>query len=223
MICAHPDDEVLGLGGTIHSRIKNHGCEADVLILGEGINSRETGSNYTINLENHKKNALKACNYIGYKNVNFLMFPDNQFDQLPLLKIVKNIEEHIRLTKPDEIFTHFEDDLNIDHFITSKAVTTATRPLPEQKNIDIFHFHTMSSSEWNFSSGSNLFKPNTFYELNLQDIEIKKKALNAYFSEIRNWPHPRSLKNIEVVANYWGSVVGRNYAEAFKLVLSINN
>ena len=60
-----------------------------------------------------------------------------------------------------------------------------------------------------FLSSSNLFKPNIFYELNAKDIEIKKKALNAYSSEIRDWPHPRSLKNIEVVANYWGSVVGK--------------
>lgn len=222
VICAHPDDEVLGLGGTIHDRIKNQNCIADVLILGEGINSRNTQSQHIIDLKEHKKNSLQACKIIGYTNINFLMFPDNKFDQLPLLKVVKDVEKYISFSKPDEIFTHFEDDLNIDHLITSKAVTTATRPLPGEKKIDIFHFHTMSSSEWNFSSNSIPFKPNVFYEIKKNDIEIKQKALSAYTSEIRDWPHPRSLENIEVVAKYWGSVIGKHYAEAFKLVLSVN-
>ena len=89
------------------------------------------------------------------------MLPDNQFDKLPLLKIVKDIEEHIKLVNPDEIFTHFEDDLNIDHFITSKAVTTATSTLPEQK-ILIFFISYNVFFRMEFLSSSNLFKPNIF-------------------------------------------------------------
>jgi LmbE family N-acetylglucosaminyl deacetylase len=220
-ICAHPDDELLGLGGTIHHRVKKNNCIAEVLILGEGIKSRNLDSKYIIDIDQHRSNSKRACEIIGYQKVHFLSFPDNAFDTVPFLDIVNKIEIFIQTIKPDDIFTHHEYDLNIDHQLTSRAVATATRPLPNEKNVNIYHFETFSSTEWSFSKKEQSFCPNVFFQLDQDDITAKKKGMTEYSSEIRDWPHPRSLKNLEVVANKWGATVGVDYAEAFQLIKSV--
>ena len=226
---AHPDDEVLGMGGTI-LRHSQKGDYVKVVYLATGITSRRS-SNYYNNLsyehesdqkliqkqiEDLRKNAKKSCKILKIKETKFYDFPDNEMDNIPLLKIVKTIEKEIHITKPDKIYTHHYYDLNIDHKIVFNAVLTACRPNVSSAN-ELIMFEVPSSTEWNYPS---YFNPNYFVNIKSQ-LSSKVKAIQAYKNEIRNFPHPRSIKNLKNIAERWGSVSGNYAAEAFEIVRKI--
>jgi LmbE family N-acetylglucosaminyl deacetylase len=215
VVAAHPDDEVLGCGGTM-ARLVSEGAEVNVLILGEGITSR---NGLTKIQKEQQIKMLHGCandanKILGVKQVYFSNFPDNSFDIVALLEIVKNIEQVKTELQPDIIFTHYEHDLNVDHQLTFKAVLTATRPIQQECVKEIYSFEVLSSTEWNFSEG---FRPDVFFNIG-STIQLKKKALEKYVSEMREFPHPRSLKGIETNAMMWGIKVGFEFAEAFKCI-----
>ena len=137
-------------------------------------------------------------------------------DSVPLLKIIQFIEKHIKVIRPDTIFTHFESDLNVDHQITSKAVITACRPIKKQSVKSILFFEILSSSEWNISIKNKSFKPNYFVDI-AKSIKFKIKALKYYKREMRRWPHPRSIEGVKLLSKTRGSSVGLSHAEAFIL------
>ena len=143
VIASHPDDEILGCGGTLYN-FKKKGAKISALFLSDGESSRKSSKIEKLIL-NRKKQALKAAKIIGIRNLIFGNFPDNSMDTVPLLKIVQFIEKRIKTIKPDMIFTHFENDLNIDHQITSKAVITACRPIKNQTVKSILFFEILSS------------------------------------------------------------------------------
>ncbi|EGK8009162.1 PIG-L family deacetylase [Campylobacter lari] len=211
IIAAHPDDEVLGCFGTIAKYIQQ-GYEAYTLILGEGKTSRE------INSKNEQEiledELFRANNLLGIKKIFRKFFPDNAFDKIPLLEIVKSIEEVKNEIKPNIIFTHYEKDLNIDHQITYKATITATRSLQEESVKEIYSFEILSSTEWNYPLS---FQPDVFFDISTT-LDLKLKAMSFYQSELRNYPHPRSLEGIKINAQYQGMRVGLQYAEVFKSV-----
>ncbi|MBA7578694.1 putative N-acetyl-alpha-D-glucosaminyl L-malate deacetylase 2 [subsurface metagenome] len=219
VIAAHPDDEVLGCGGTI-ARLVEEGDLVYTLILGEGVTSRDNKRNTNKMLDeiiDLRKSAIKANKILGVKGVSFKDFPDNKFDTIPLLDIVKAIEETKSKIKPDIIFTHYEKDLNIDHQITYNATITATRPLREETVKEVYSFEVPSSTEWAYPTS---FSPDVFYNIS-KTINIKLIALSSYEKELRGPLHPRSLTRVWDNANLWGIKVGLDYAEAFKIVRSI--
>ncbi len=123
--------------------------------------------------------------------------------------------EKIKLElKPDIIFTHYKNDLNIDHRITYQAVLTATRPMQNECVKEIYSFEILSSTEWNYPLS---FSPDTFFDIS-DTLELKLKAMKAYKSELCKYPHPRSLEGIELNAKYHCMRVGKRYVEAFKSV-----
>lgn len=216
IIAAHPDDEILGCGATVAKLIKK-GNEVSTLILGEGISSRRDPRQHNRkkkDIEELKEQAIKANKILGIKDVIFKDLPDNSFDSLPLLKIVKIIEEVKDKINPAIIFTHYKGDLNIDHQITYNAVLVASRPLINETCKEIYSFYILSSTEWNYPFS---FSPDVFFNVK-ETIDLKIKALEAYYSEIREFPHPRSSKGIEINLNYWGMSIGLEYAEPFKTV-----
>ena len=216
VVAAHPDDEVLGCGGTV-ARLANDGCEVYTLILGTGIAGRyENGDAEKIKgeIEELKKQAFAADGIIGVKEVFFHDFPDNKFDTIALLDVVKVIECVKEKIRPDIVFTHYAGDLNIDHQITYKAVLTATRPLPAETVSQIYSFEVLSSTEWNYPLS---FSPNVFFDVS-DTINLKLKALAEYKSELRKFPHPRSLEAVEMNAKVWGMKTGVEYAEAFRAI-----
>ena len=214
IVAAHPDDEVLGCFGTVAKLIKD-GYEAFVLILGEGKTSRDTD-------EENKKDELctlnsemkKAHDIIGIKKTFVYNFADNRFDSVDLLDIVKVVSEIKDKVQADIIFTHFENDLNIDHQITYKAVVTATRPMEDESVKEIYSFEILSSTEWNYPLS---FNPDTFFDIS-DTIELKLQAMKKYKSELKEYPHPRSLEGIELNAKYNGMRVGKKHIEAFKSI-----
>jgi LmbE family N-acetylglucosaminyl deacetylase len=220
IVASHPDDEILGCGGTI-ACLAQEGCEIYTLILGEGVTSRDDKRDIKKRKEEIKKlktQAKKANRILGVKEVSFGDFPDNRFDTVSLLDIVKSIEEIKVKIKPDVVFTHYEKDLNIDHQITYKAALTATRPIKGETVREAYSFEILSSTEWNYPLS---FSSNVFYDIK-DTIDIKTKAMKIYKSELKNYPHPRSIRGIKLNAQNWGMKVGLEYAEAFKLVRKIN-
>jgi len=216
IIAAHPDDEVLGCGGTA-ARLVKEGNEAYTLVLGEGITSRDASrqrEKRQQELVQLKKQVHEANGVIGIKEIFTDDFPDNRFDSVPLLDIVKVIETIKNKIKPDIVFTHYEQDLNIDHRITYQAVLTAVRPTAGETVKEIYSFEVLSSTEWNFPLR---FSPEVFFDIS-ETIDIKLAAMEKYQSELKEFPHPRSLKGIRLNAEQWGMKTGLKYAEAFKLV-----
>jgi len=216
IIAAHPDDEILGCGGTA-ARLVKQGNEAYTLILGEGITSRDDSrqrKKREKEILQLKKQVHQANEVIGIDEVFTHDFPDNRFDSVSLLDIVKVIETIKNKIKPDIVFTHYEKDLNIDHQITYRAVLTAMRPTAGETVKEIYSFEVLSSTEWNFPLS---FSPDVFFDIS-GTIDTKLAAMEKYQSELREYPHPRSLKGIRLNAEQWGMKTGLKYAEAFRLV-----
>ena len=227
IIVAHPDDEILGMGGTILNHTKK-GDDVTIVYLTTGIASRRS-SNYNnspsyklsknesikikkqiLELQNDAKNSSKI---LGVKKTIFFDYPDNELDTVPLLKIIKTIEEIVSSIMPDRIYTSHFADLNVDHRTVFEAILTACRPtgLPVK---EIICFEILSSTEWTFSYD---FKPNYFINIE-KELASKIKAMKIYKNEIRKFPHPRSIENIKISAKRWGTVCGFNAAEAFQII-----
>jgi LmbE family N-acetylglucosaminyl deacetylase len=218
---AHPDDEILGCGGII-SKMTQNGEEAYSFILGEGITSRykqrEEADKKEIELLHER--TIKAAELVGISRTFWQDLPDNMFDTVPLLKIVKSIESMIQKIQPDIIFTHHCGDLNIDHTIVARAVLTATRPIKYSPVKDIYACEIPSSTDWSFQNLEPIWRPNVFFDIS-QTLETKLLALKEYEPEMRPQPHPRSYQNVSGIAQRWGSLIGTHAAEAFQLIRSI--
>ena len=216
VVAAHPDDEILSCGGTIVKMIRQ-GYEAHALILGEGVTSRDDKrmvKERKSELDQLKGHVKKAGQTIGFKNVTVKDLPDNRFDSVPLLDVVKIVEETKVKIKPSIIFTHYSNDLNIDHSVAYRAVITAARPMAGEMVKEIYAFETVSSTEWMYPLS---FSPDVFVDIS-QTIEVKLKALKEYKVEMRDASHPRSIEGVELLAKLWGKKSGLGCAEAFKAV-----
>lgn len=225
VVVAHPDDELLGLGATMHKLINDQKCQVRVIILGEGITSRSDKRNpkeWTKELKIHRENIEEARKAIGYESVGIYDFPDNRFDSVALLDIVKVIEKEKLDFEPEIIFTHHGGDVNIDHQKTFDAVITATRPMQNEVVKTVITFETPSGTEWIASSDPRKFIPNLFVEVSAENIKAKIKGMESYEFEKRKFPHPRSPEGLNILAQYRGITVGKKYAEAFYIVRSTN-
>lgn len=220
VVAAHPDDEILGCGGTL-KRLINEGNEAYSLILSDGTTSRydRLTEKVSEDIKIRLRQNQSAAKVIGYKETFFCQFPDNSFDKEILLDIVKAIEKYILLLKPSVIFTHHYGDLNIDHQKTFQAVQTAARPMVDCSVKEIYCFETFSATEWNFINNAK-FVPNYFVNIE-NTMKDKLEAMKCYKSELREFPHPRSLEGLNLTAKKWGMTIGCNYAEAFELIRKI--
>jgi LmbE family N-acetylglucosaminyl deacetylase len=225
IVVAHPDDELLGLGATMNKLISEFNVMTRVIILGEGITSRSDNRDieqWKSELSTHRKNIETAQKAIGYQSVIMHSLPDNRFDSVNLLDIIKIIEKEKSDFKPDVIFTHHGGDLNIDHQRTFEAVITSCRPMKDETTKTIITFETPSGTEWRASTDPKHFIPNMFFEVSEKNIEAKIKGMESYEFEKRPYPHPRSPEALKIRAQHWGIVVGKNFAEAFVLVININ-
>lgn len=216
VIAAHPDDEILGCGASIARHIAE-GDVVQIIILGEGITSRKE-------LDNEQKKeglkgvhdaAEKASEFLGVDKLILKNFPDNRFDTVALLDIAHSIEEVIGSFRPTIIYTQHYSDVNIDHRRTAEAVETATRPMRGSSVEKVFSFEVASSTEWNFIKGES-FRPNVFIDVG-NYFQKKIEALSFYESEMRKFPHPRSIEYITALARVRGGQSGFEYAEAFEL------
>lgn len=222
---AHPDDELLGCGATMHKLIHENNCTIRAVILCEGITSRSDKhdpDNWSKELKEHRNSIYAAKKIIGYESVGIYDFPDNRFDTVPLLDIIKTIEKEKDKFKPEVIFTHHGGDLNIDHQKTFEAVITVTRPMKEEKVKGVITFETPSGTEWIAATEPRRFIPNLFIDVSQDDLNAKIKGMESYIYEKRKHPHPRSPEALRILAERYGVMIGTNYAEAFQIVRIIS-
>ena len=218
VVGAHPDDEVLGCGGTI-ARLVREGSEVHVLLLADGETSRRTTSGRVLTQpwvtgRNEACEAARAV--LGYATVESLGLPDQRLDSLDLLDVVQGVEAVIERRRPALVFAHNMGDVNLDHRVVHDAVVTACRPQPGHSVRQLLFFEVPSSTEWRPPGSAPPFSPNWFVDISTT-LVVKKRALEAYGRELRAFPHSRSLEAIEALAKWRGASVGVSAAEAFML------
>ncbi|MCB1750481.1 MAG: PIG-L family deacetylase [Gammaproteobacteria bacterium] len=216
VVAAHHDDEVMGCGGTI-ARHAAAGDQVHLLIMADGVTSRDDPGLATSGLEYRNDACRAAANILGISTVQQLGYPDNAMDTLPLLEVVKQVESVVRRILPHTIYTHHLGDLNIDHRLTHEAVITACRPQPDECVRRILTFEVLSSTEWQSPSHRSPFVPNHFVEITAHS-HTKLKALNCYQAEMRDYPHSRSFQSVEALSRFRGASVGVEMAEAFMVI-----
>lgn len=213
VIVAHPDDEVIGCGGTLAKHKKN-GDEIHIIYMTDGVSARINSENTDISARN--KMAHAAGDFLSAEQY-FFNYPDNRMDQVALIDIVQSIESILIKVSPDIIYTHHFGDLNVDHRIVHQAVMTAHRPQPNTKVASIYTFEVNSSTEWGVKNTVNSFLPTSFINITEQ-LTDKNRLLNIYAKEMRPYPHTRSIEAITALSAVRGTSVGVNYAEAFMLI-----
>jgi N-acetylglucosamine malate deacetylase 1 len=221
VVAAHPDDEILGCGGTL-IKMRKAGYKIKCIFISDGESSRNIKDKKKLLniIEEREKQAVQVSKLLKFDKPSFFRLPDNKLDTVPLIKIIRIIENEIKILKPSIIFTHSQADLNIDHSLLCKAVLTGTRPFSKTFIKKILSFEVASNSELYFSNNKKFFRPNFFCDIS-KEIKIKLKSLKIYKNEIRKAPHSRSLKGVENLAKYRGSQSGTKFSEAFEVLREI--
>ncbi|WP_406590214.1 PIG-L deacetylase family protein [Bacillus atrophaeus] len=217
VFAAHPDDEIIGVGGALAKHVRQ-GDEVSAVIMAEGKSSRKADyvkpeDSIMQDSNNETKQALST---LGIEDFVRLNLPDNRLDSMDLLDVVKEAEKQIERFQPDIVYTQYGGDINIDHTVVFRAVMTATRPLPGHFVKQVLAYETLSSTEWNYLQ-KDQFHANYFINIE-EELDMKLKAMACYGSELRDFPHPRSLQAIENNAYVLGAKSGFKAAEAFMLV-----
>ena len=212
-IVAHPDDEVLGAGGMIHDLIR----KKNKIFICFMCSDAEARTN-VLNKSTIREQAINSLSILGVpkENLMFGTFPNIKLNIVDHLSLVQFIESALRTFKPDVVITHYGNDINVDHKITSECSDEAIRLFQRGDNgIDIkkyMYMEVLSSTDWMIN---HAFAPNYFYEINEIGLDIKIEALSKYDGALREYPHPRSKESITSLATYRGSQMKLNYAEAF--------
>lgn len=217
VVAAHSDDEVLGCGGTLRRHVQA-GEQVAVMHFTDGVGSRDSGREEAV--AERERASECAASVIGFEWVARGDFPDNALDSVPLLELVRFVEEVVGRVSPDVVYTHHAGDLNVDHEMAFRATLTALRPQPGAPRPEIRSYEVPSSTEWSHRSLAAGFTPSIFVDIS-QQWEHKLEALACYREELRPPPHPRSLESVDALARRRGAQSGLLLAEAFDLVRHI--
>ena len=218
VIAAHPDDEVLGVGGTIahHIRQGDHVC---VLIMTDGVTSR----NGVIELQ--KSAARECCRLLGVQELRFAELPDQKLDGMPLLDVIRPISKAVSEVRPQIVYTHHSGDANQDHRTVFSATLVAVRPFGDNPVERVLCYEVASSTEWGPPFADWVFLPNVYTDIT-ETLDTKLKAFEAYrktfHCEVRPFPHPRSMEAVKIYALHRGISVAMKAAEAFVLVRELD-
>ena len=221
LICvAHPDDETIGCGGAIAHHVKNKD-KVYCIYMTDGVGARFSRIKNSL-INERKKNSKLAAKILGFEWLSDYCgnFPDNGMDKVKLLEVVKKIEIVKQKIKPHIIYTHNPHDLNVDHRIVAAATLTAFRPQAKEVWNKILAFEIPSSTDFAYFKKNKVFQPNYFLDIR-KFWAKKKKALQAYATEIKKFPNSRSLKGIEILSKFRGIQNGLEQAEAFQILKHI--
>ena len=216
VIAAHPDDEVLGVGGT-NPLLKKQGKEVDVLIFTDGSSTQYEGDSDI--LEKKFGEAAKAMEIMGARLLPRMPFPDMRLDTVAHVEKNAALGRVIKEGHYDTVFVQDQTDINRDHIEIYQSTMVACRPVPGQCVRNLLSYYVNSSTEWGNQLNGQWFQPNVFVDIT-ETMAVKLEAMKAYLTELRDYPHPRSLEGIENSAKYFGNSVGYAYAEPFRLIYS---
>ena len=205
VIAAHPDDEVIGMGGTI-KKLALKGNELNLCVVSEGASAQYNDKKM---IKIRRDACEKSGKFLGISKFYFLDYPDMRLDSIPHLEINRNLEKIIKNFKPKIVYSVSPNDSNKDHQKVFESSLIASRP----QSSSVKQFLTYEV----LGSVKNSFHP-TVYENIEKEFPSKIKALNFYNTEIRKFPHPRSIESIENLAIYRGVQSGLRKAEAFELI-----
>jgi N-acetylglucosamine malate deacetylase 1 len=198
VVAAHPDDEILGIGGTVRRHtLVGDDVLAMVLCEGESVRGQPV----------QEEVGHRAAAILGSK-LEFCRYPDQRLEEVPLTKIIGEIEARIRAHRPEIVYTQFGGDVNVDHQRLFDAVLVAARPIRETVRA-VYAFETCSSTEWGWPGQ---FRPDTFVDIS-GTLDAKIAAFACYDMEVCAWPHPRSLESLRHRAHYFGSMACMTAAE----------
>ncbi|MGH3413546.1 MAG: PIG-L deacetylase family protein [Marmoricola sp.] len=213
-VAAHPDDETLGAGGTMAW----HAARGDVVwvcVLADGVTSRHG------RVAQQAECAEQACDALGVERLVMVGLPDQRLDTLGLLDVITPIEQCIDELRPDVVLTHFPGDVNEDHRLVSRATMVATRPVAGTSVRRVCAFQVPSSTDWAPPVPGSVFSPNLYVDIS-DTLDTKLTAMkayaNTYVSEVRPFPHPRSMEALTAYARGHGAAAGLLAAEPFMLL-----
>lgn len=215
VLAAHPDDEILGPGGTI-AKHSSCGDRVTFAFVADACSARYDEPT----MQTVRRNALVAAEQLGVNDVLFAGMPDQRLDGLPVLTITQWIEGIMKDLQPQIIYTHHHGDINSDHRVVHEATLTAARPYAAPYVERILCYETPSATEWAAPITAYRFTPNVFVDIS-DFLEKKLEAMSNYKTELCAFPHPRSLEALRVRAAHWGSTIGVDAAEPFMLAREI--
>jgi LmbE family N-acetylglucosaminyl deacetylase len=217
VVVAHSDDETISMGGTIAKHIKN-GDEVYVVSMTDGVGARDDADIEQMKQRNTSSNI--ASKELGFQWAERYDFNDNAMDGYPLIEVVKAVEKVKSKYKPTLVYTHSGADLNVDHKVVANAVLTAFRPQPNEKCKELRLFEVASATDYGNQAITGSFAPNLFVNIS-DEWPSKVRALEAYRSEMRDYPHSRSIQGIENLAKLRGNQIGYQLVEAFQVLRKI--
>lgn len=221
IIAAHPDDEVLGMGGTIAKLVKE-GNVVDVLIVTDGSSSQYRNSDHLAEIIEAKKKETRNCaDVLGIRDIYYGELPDMKLDTTPHIRINRVIEDVIDKVQPDSVFTHFWGDVNCDHQNVYKSTLVAVRPVLGQVVRELYCYRVPSSTEWTPNKADTMFMSNYFVDIQ-EFTEQKYNAFACYSTELRDYPHPRSVQYLRENDRVVGLRVGMFAAEEFVLLRKLD-
>ncbi|MEQ8390877.1 MAG: PIG-L deacetylase family protein [Thalassospira sp.] len=222
VIAAHPDDEVLGMAGTI-AKHALAGDEVHILFISDGVTGRDIlydREKRLHEINERKASAKKSAEILGIKSIEFLDYPNLRMDTVSVLEVTQKIEERLKKWTANIVYTHHSSDTNVDHGVCFKSTLIACRPVPTSLVRSIRCFEVLSSTEYSVSNHGPLFEPNLF--IDVQEFRDKKiDCIRTYDYEMRPSPFPRSEKVVDAQLTLRGSQVGLLAAEAFMEVRRI--
>jgi LmbE family N-acetylglucosaminyl deacetylase len=212
---AHPDDEILGAGGTLARHVMD-GDEVHAVVVADGASSRAPDE-MKISLQ---KDATRAAETIGFASLRLQSLPDQRLDTVPFIELTQIIESILDDIQPHVVYTHFPGDVNVDHGLVARATWTACRPFARPQVRRFAVFETPSSTEWAWAVNESGLQPNHFVDIT-ETLDRKIAAMECYQSELRDYPHPRSTRSLRERAGFWGSQVGRLAVEPFRILRDV--
>lgn len=216
VVGAHPDDEILGVGGTLAQHVRD-GDEVHAVVVADGATSRYRGDMVSVLADS----AARAAKVLGLASLRMEGLPDQRLDALPLVEVTQTIEAIVDEVRPRFVYTHFPGDVNADHGVVAKATWVASRPYVAPYLHRFAVFETPSSTEWAWPTDGTGFTPCLFVDITAT-LEQKLAAMDCYESELRPYPHPRSDQALRERAAGWGSKVGRAAVEAFQVLREVS-